>query len=128
MDEPMTASEYQRWTSVRQRGLLRYGLTRFVPTYGLLFAVLTLVFHLLYDKIESWAWETAGFIFKAIAFGLIMGWMQWRQNEQAYALGAPVPEEEATTECLACNAAIPAGEMRCPACGWTYEGEETSAP
>lgn len=123
----MTASEYERWTRLRAQGVLLYALKRFVPTYGLLFASITLVYHLLAGHVTDWQMEMVEFGAKAIIFGLIMGWIQWRQNESSYALGAPTPEDETPTECLACSTSIPAGEMRCPACGWTYEGEETSA-
>lgn len=124
----MTASEYERWTRVRAQGVWLYALKRFVPTYGLLFASVTLGYHLLAKHVTDWRAEGVEFVSKAIIFGLIMGWIQWRQNQRCYALGAPSPEDETPTECLACNAAIPAGERRCPACGWTYEGEHTSTP
>ena len=128
MDEPMTASEYERWTHVRTQGVWLYGLKRFVPTYGLLFASVTLGYHLLVGKVTDWPIEMGEFVVKAIIFGLIMGWIQWRQNEASLALGPPTPGDETPAECLECGTSIPAGEMRCPVCGWTYDGADKTDP
>jgi hypothetical protein len=41
---------------------------------------------------------------------------------------APPAVDEAANEatcCLACQATIPPGQDRCPACGWTYEPQAT---
>jgi len=57
-----------------------------------------------------------------------MGWIQWRQNEASFALGPPAPDDDTPTECLECGTSIPAGEMRCPACGWTYDGADKTDP
>ena len=53
-----------------------------------------------------------------------------RDSSTAFADEAPVASEESPepangadaepTECLSCGQTIPAGESRCPACGWTW--------
>lgn len=52
----------------------------------------------------------------------LLSWLVFRPSAPP---PSPRPPLEEATECAKCRGVIPAGESRCPACGWSYE---TSAP
>jgi rubrerythrin len=53
----------------------------------------------------------------------LLGEMEAKRQERAE--GA---DDEGTGVCLACGAAIPEQESKCPACGWTYAAGDDATP
>ena len=45
-------------------------------------------------------------------------WIFWRFT---HLIRRPAPTSVVPIECLDCHAVIPAGESRCPHCGWTFK-------
>jgi predicted nucleic-acid-binding Zn-ribbon protein len=49
------------------------------------------------------------------------GRLEWFLADWTADGNARIDNTTEAIECLACRAPIPAGEIRCPACGWTYK-------
>jgi len=129
MEDRMTPSEYATWTERRKLGRWRYIIRHWLLTKGALLGVFAFVtkwaglFRKGSNAWQDWALDS---ILVALIFGTIMGWIEWSSAEGRYAEGAESDEAEPEVDCLKCGATIPAGETRCPACGWTFE--ETNTP
>lgn len=89
----MDAEKKARWSEIRARGRARFILTEGVLRVGLLYAALLFLlrYFFKYGFTASGAGEYLRggepifqFIFDCLAFGYIMGWLDWREQEREF--------------------------------------------
>ncbi|MDB6137246.1 MAG: hypothetical protein JWO94_318 [Verrucomicrobiaceae bacterium] len=126
MDDRMTVAEHAAWAKRRTIGRWRYIIRHGLLTKGALLGGLAFAAKcagLFRKGSDSWPNWLVDSLLVALVYGFVMGWLEWSSAESRYVEGAESDDPEAAVECLKCGAVIPAGESRCPECGWSFDDE-----
>ena len=84
----MTKIERQAWEQIRAKGrdrfILRAGLLRRGVPFGVLFALIQIIFIFFRPRAEPLISIFAGWAFAAVGFGAVMGVWEWQRHERDY--------------------------------------------
>lgn len=130
MEDRMTPAEHATWTERRKMGfwwyIIRHGLLTRGARIGLIAYAVKCAGVLRKGSNARMDWLLDSLLI-AIIYGTIMAWIEWSSSEGRYAEGPELDDPEPAVDCLKCGTLIPAGETCCPACGWTFEENQTTS-